>query len=235
MSQEASGEVVQRVSEKYPAREKQLETLLKLFGSATQPVPSPLLLLGDTATGKTSVIQELLTACNLHHVFVNCVECYNPKLLFERILQSFPDPPICRSVPDFLVQLKRQLGDHNSQETFYIVLDRAERLRALKRGIILDVFCRLKEKLRRNVCVILVSQLPWYLFESRVSADAYYPVVVFFPTYTAEEMAAIITHCYSSERVSKFQLLKHLVKYVYQVFKVDCNDLNEIRYAISCL
>lgn len=45
-------------------------------------------LYGDTATGKTAVVRELCSSLALPHAYVNCVETYSPKLVFEHVLNQ---------------------------------------------------------------------------------------------------------------------------------------------------
>jgi len=56
------------------------------------PVRSPmyaaLFLYGDTATGKTAVVRALCNQLAVTHAYVNCVETYAPKLVFEHILNQ---------------------------------------------------------------------------------------------------------------------------------------------------
>ena len=43
---------------------------------------------GDYASGKTKVIREILEFLHPPHVYVNCVECYSARILFELIIEK---------------------------------------------------------------------------------------------------------------------------------------------------
>lgn len=51
-------------------------------------MPSSLYIYGDTATGKTQVVQGVLSLSSARFAFRNCIECYTPRLLLEPILDQ---------------------------------------------------------------------------------------------------------------------------------------------------
>ncbi|KAF9944514.1 Origin recognition complex subunit 5, partial [Modicella reniformis] len=69
------------------------------------------------------------------------------------------------------------------QETRYLVLDRADRLRDTAPNLI-PVLMRLQELTRRNMCVILISTIVWEKFRSKTGG--YEPVIVNFPQYSKD-------------------------------------------------
>ena len=82
----------------FPGREKQISQLRALFGQpGDSPIPS-IFVYGVTATGKTSVVRALMeegfvlagsgSSSPYVHAFVDCVEAFSPKILFEHILNQ---------------------------------------------------------------------------------------------------------------------------------------------------
>ena len=100
---------------------------------------------------------------------MNCIESFTARLIYERILYQLQDldeedddfdpPPKCDNMTDFLRQLKNSLSSRQlTSETFYIVLDKAERLRDIEANV-LPAFLRLQELTQLNICVIFISQI----------------------------------------------------------------------------
>ena len=50
--------------------------------------PELLLVQGVGATGKTVTLRWLLSQHNIEHAFVDCIEAYQPKLIFQSILSQ---------------------------------------------------------------------------------------------------------------------------------------------------
>ncbi|KAJ1970584.1 Origin recognition complex subunit 5, partial [Dimargaris verticillata] len=142
----ALGELAQR----FPGRVPQAQQLLRFLGKPTDPSPPFLFVYGHEATGKTSVLKHLLkpspesSPCHTYSshltAYVNCTECFTPRLIFETILGQFCSaqpsfstgglgPIKCDDIYDFSVQLAGQLRRDATRHTRYIVFDHAERLR----------------------------------------------------------------------------------------------------------
>ena len=65
-------------------RQHEINWLLSLFGEAEDEVP-PILVHGPSGTGKTQLLQDVLSTLGLPHAFVACAECYSPRILYEAI------------------------------------------------------------------------------------------------------------------------------------------------------
>ena len=65
-------------------RQHEINWLLSLFGEAEDEVP-PILVHGPSGTGKTQLLQDVLSTLRLPHAFVACAECYSPRILYEAI------------------------------------------------------------------------------------------------------------------------------------------------------
>ena len=172
---------------------------------------------------------------------VNCIESFTARLIYEHILYQLQDldeedddfdpPPKCDNMTDFLRQLKNSLSSRQLiSETFYIVLDKAERLRDIEANV-LPAFLRLQELTQINICVIFISQIVWEKFQ--VGTGFYEPVVVHFPDYSKVELLQIMAKdCPSSYPVEFYKAYCQLFT---SVFYSVCRDLNELRHLVSMI
>ena len=71
-------------------RDTQIQLLSLYLGVEHQAGGQPELLLvqGVGATGKTVTLRWLLSQHNIEHAFVDCIEAYQPKLIFQSILSQ---------------------------------------------------------------------------------------------------------------------------------------------------
>ena len=171
-------------------------------------------------------------------MLVNCVESFTSRLIFEHILyqlqesdeeDDFNAPPKCDNMTDFLRHLKHSMSEKElTNETIYIVLDKAERLRDIEANF-LPAFLRLQELTQLNICVILLSQIVWEKFQ--VGTGFYEPIVIHFPDYSKTELLQIMARdCPSSYPVEFFKAYCQLLM---SVFYSVCRDLNELRHLVS--
>ncbi|KAG0322196.1 Origin recognition complex subunit 5 [Linnemannia gamsii] len=115
-------------------------------------------------------------------------------------------------------------------ETRYLILDRAERLRDTAPTLI-PVLMRLQELTGRNICVILITTIVWEKFRSKTGG--YEPIVLNFPQYTKSETIAILRR--DLPEGEDEDLFMRFVDLVYDVFQRNCKDLNEIRHLVALL
>lgn len=169
---------------------------------------------------------------------MNCVESFTTRLIYEHILyqlqeldeeDDFISPPKCDNMTDFIRQLKHSLSSREfTNETFYIVLDKAERLRDIEVNV-LPAFLRLHELAQLNICVILLSQIVWEKFQ--VGTGFYEPVIVHFMDYSKAELLQIMAiDCPASHPVEFYKAYCQLLT---SVFYSVCRDLNELRHLVS--
>ncbi|RUS29679.1 origin recognition complex subunit 5 C-terminus-domain-containing protein [Jimgerdemannia flammicorona] len=260
------------LEQEYPGRSQQIQTLLNLMGKPTDPTVPALFVYGHTSSGKTSVLRSLFTAALLPHrfAFINCVECHTPRLVFEHTLNQLTGTvpshangyrgfAKCDSLADFVVKLGEvcEMGE-GANETRYLILDRAERLRDMSPTLI-PVLLRLRELTGKNVCVILVSTIVWDKF--RAKTGAFEPLLVRFSEYSKnilfhdfymdwldndgacfrqswapknsyDIMAILAKDCPPTENLPFFI---GFVEIVYDIFHRNCKDLNELRHLVSLL
>jgi hypothetical protein len=130
-----------------PGRERQIQLLLSLLGEPRQPTCPAVYVYGNTSTGKTLTVKTILSSLQVPHAFVNCMECYSPKLLYGTILGHLMEDTSgyvrCDSMPSF-IRFLQSFADERTAETIYIVLDKAERLREMN-ATLLPSLLRLSE------------------------------------------------------------------------------------------
>ena len=137
--------------------------------------------------------------------------------------------PRCDSLNSFIRLLKRHFEDQNLiGETFYIVLDKAERLRDMDAHI-LPAFLRLQELLKYNICVIMMSEIVFEKF--RFGTGFREPITVHFPDYTKQELLQIMSKDSPSDQPREFYAA--YCQLLLSVFFSVCRDLNELRHLVS--
>lgn len=138
--------------------------------------PPSIFIYGHPSSGKTSVVTSIFekTMDRRMWAMINCVECYTPRMLFEHALNQWcgwiPSrqnqfKTICRAdnVHQFVrviqdgVEIdedtKIRLGD---DETRYLILDKAERLRDMGANL-LPVLVRLSELASKSKVMYWIS------------------------------------------------------------------------------
>ena len=164
---------------------------------------------GVGATGKTVTLRWLFAHHFISHAFVDCIECYQPKLLFQSILSQLADGSQeddirCDNVSDFTRMLTECLGDRRA----VIVLENGDRLR--DEMSLMSVFTRLQEITRCNVSTILETRLDWS--KLRPAEDILTPVRIHFSQYSRDELIRLVAAFLESEvsldgdRDSQFRL-----------------------------
>ena len=115
---------------------------------------------GVEGTGKTLTLAYLLAQHKptVTSAFVDCIEAYQPKLLYQSIIDQLglaDDIDVkCDNVSDFI----RIIGERVKGKAV-IVLENAERLR--EDISLLSVMTRLQEVTNCNICTILETRLDW--------------------------------------------------------------------------
>ncbi|XP_033646773.1 origin recognition complex subunit 5-like [Asterias rubens] len=220
-------------------RQKQVALLKTLMGEPSQPTCPSVFIYGHGATGKTLVVSTLLMTMSLPHAIVNCIECQSSRQLLVRILDQVanhePRPENnycslnrCENMSVFVRLLKKTIEERGIQDqTVYIVLDKAERLRNMDANI-LPAFLNLSQLSGCNVCVVLLSQIVWEKFLFGFGSNFFEPFVMHFPDYTKNELLHIIAkdtpEGYSADFYSSY------VNLLMSIFYMVCRDLNEIRH-----
>ncbi|XP_011190741.1 origin recognition complex subunit 5 isoform X2 [Zeugodacus cucurbitae] len=207
-------EVFNKMNERFPCRKKVLKTLTSLIGHSEEMLPAAIHIYGHTGTGKTTLLKNFLNGTarhnrnKLNYAFVNCVESYTLRILFENILEYInkesADDVKTENLKDFLEQLRHLQSQPEAQ--YIIVLDNAERLRDMDANV-LPSLLRLQQLSGLNICVVLVSQLPLEKFYCKTSIDD--PITLYFAQYTKTETLEILSADFKNAQKLMVALLKH--------------------------
>ena len=198
-------------------RDSQIEMLSHYLGLSDDEdqeeeevtLPEVLLVQGVGGTGKTVTLQWIFSQYLLNHAVVDCIECYQPKLIFQVIFPYFtnlifflhatnPFQSIlaqlsseedsssikCDNVSDFTRMLMGIVGDKKA----VIHLENGDRLR--DDLSLLSVFTRIQEITGCNVTSILETRLDWS--KLRPSEDVITPVRVHFSQYSRDELVRLV-------------------------------------------
>ncbi|XP_075439800.1 origin recognition complex subunit 5 [Ascaphus truei] len=218
-------------------RESQLATLLSIFGERQHLGFPSIFIYGHSGTGKTYVLQTLLSTLELPCAVVNCVECFTPRLLLEQILNQLhnhcPAPENdyssferCDTFNDFVRLYKRIVSSPDFQkETVYIVLDKAEQLREMDANL-LPGFLRLQELTESNVTVIFLTEIVWETF--RPNTGCLEPLPLYFADYSKVELQRILSSDYHPEFSAEFYA--SYINILLGVFYTVCRDIKELRH-----
>ncbi|XP_014090615.3 origin recognition complex subunit 5 [Bactrocera oleae] len=250
-------EVFNKFNERFPCRKKVLKTLINLIGHSEEMLPAAIHIYGHTGTGKTSLLKSLLNESirrnknKLNVAFVNCVESYTSRILFENILEyisnEIADDIKTENLKDFVEQLRRLQSQPEAQ--YIIALDNAERLRDMDANV-LPSLLRLQQLCGLNICVILISQLPLEKFYCKTGIDD--PITLYFPQYTKSEtleilssdfknaqklMVAILNRKKPENLSTKLQIVYTVTREFFNnylnlflgVFYKACRDLSELK------
>ncbi|KAJ2743179.1 hypothetical protein GGI20_003943 [Coemansia sp. BCRC 34301] len=237
----------ERLSTKFPGRNDQIDQLLALLGEPEDPAPPCVFVYGPSATGKTAVIRDLFSeydATGSHYAYINSIECFTSRLLFERTLNAwaghvpsadnrFSNYARCENLVDFVNGVRDLLATRGRQhESHYMVIDQAERLR--DRGpMLLTSLLRLSELTGgANISVVLISNVVWDKFRPR-HGGAPDPLSIFFPYYSKEKILQVLAKDCPADEPQGFFLT--FVDAVYEVFHRNCVDLNELRHLVAML
>lgn len=72
---------------RFPGRHVQIREVVHVLGPTNSSMP-PMFIYGSASTGKTSVLLEIFRHLNRPFVYVSCLTCYSPRILFESILNQ---------------------------------------------------------------------------------------------------------------------------------------------------
>ncbi|ELT87755.1 hypothetical protein CAPTEDRAFT_162477 [Capitella teleta] len=217
-------------------RQEQSRQLQSLFGSPIQMTAPCVFVYGHSATGKTLVLRSLLQ--KLTHIFVNCVECYSARLLFQRVLNElsghvpsaandFTSYSRCDNTNDFVRILKHLMQQKRLAGTLYLVLQKAERLRDMEANL-LPALLRLQHLTGENVCVILESEIVWNKFWCGTGFQD--PIIIHFPEYSKDELLEIMLSSSALDGEYSSELKESYCNLVISVFHTACRNLRELQH-----
>lgn len=198
---------------KYPCRSNFIKSLHELFGCKGDCFPPAIFVYGHAGSGKTAIIKDFLQLCRkekqIHGAYVNCVECYTIKILFENILgdlvfeNDINPSAACDTLKEFVENL-RNVNDQK-EEGYIFVLDNAERLRDMDANI-LPTFLRLQEATGLNICTVLISQISFEKYHCKTGLTEV--ITLHCPQYTKAETLKILSTQFAMAK----QMLKSHIK-----------------------
>ncbi|KAI9599073.1 origin recognition complex subunit 5 [Syncephalis fuscata] len=240
---------IEDFNKQFPGREQEIDQLYSLLGKPDNPLPPVIFINGKSATGKTCVVRAFVEQLpRKHWAYINAVDRFSPRLLFEDALNQFSNtrPTFrdgvchgyarCDTEADFIQHLRSlftetlfntSLDEHRR----VLVIDRAERLRDMAPSLLASLL-RLAELTEANISVILISSVIWDKF--RVRAGSLEPIQIHFRDYTKQDMLLIIAKDRpAGEENAAFFLA--FASTVYDIFHQNCKDLNELRYLVAMI
>ncbi|OLY82173.1 Origin recognition complex subunit 5 [Smittium mucronatum] len=218
------------LSLEFPGRDRQIDRLSTIISEPGVPSSPFVFVNGHTGTGKTSILsrffqlydsqflkfsdqqQENPKPCS-YSAFIDCIECFTPKVLFRRAFNSWFDQystrdaaagvfKNCDNIEDF-INLIKTLPNEKYTSRFLI-----------------------------DVTIILISTSPWE--NLRPSLGSYpEPILVQFCQYNKFQIIQILqSECPPTEPLDFFN---SFVDLIYETFHRNCGDLVEIRQLVCLL
>ena len=183
-----------KISEKYPCREDMVRTFYKYYAYGDN-FPQAIYFYGHTSTGKSVILSSFLQLIEVKYVFINCIECYTVKILFESIINKFRDHVLSSEnnyssykkidcMMDFVSELLDLQGDN-----YVIVMENAEKLRDMDMNIF-PTLLRLQEFTGLNISTIFVSSISFDKFYIKTGIQEVIKVLA--PEYTKNEIVKIL-------------------------------------------
>lgn len=216
-------------------RDKVIAQLYSLIGEASEPMPECIFLYGHMATGKSLIVQSLLKYLKYNVSFINCIEHFGSKHVYNYILHDLTAFKIkkssndislnhnCDNIMDFILALKKIR--FNDKRPIILVFDKCHRLRHFD-VTFLPAFSKLRELSGINVCTVFISEIAWDKFNTKIGTLR--PIKIYFPQYTKDELIQLLL----LDKPAKYnaEFYKTYLNLFLSVFFRFCRDLNELRH-----
>ncbi|KAH8400542.1 hypothetical protein KR222_006188 [Zaprionus bogoriensis] len=197
----------------FPCREAAIATLGELIGDCNEAYPAAIYVFGHSGTGKTALTKAFLQQCQRQQrvriAQLNAIECYTTKILLESVLDALAvqsegeqqelEPMRADNMLEFVEQLRRWHGSGS----FLIAIDNAERLRDMDANV-LPVLLRLQQLTALNLCVLLLSQLPFEKYYTKTGLSEI--ISVHLAQYNKAETLRILGSDFEQVRHQLLQL-----------------------------
>ena len=215
---------------RFPGGKIQILELIRSLGPVNCPM-LPLFIYGDTSVGKTSITLQIFRHLNRPFVYSSCLTCYNPRILFESILNQlllhrknaangYSSAKRCERPSDFVNFLREALisvtsslqgnlvksGSKKSERRvngsmIYLIFDNLELVREWDKSSTILPFLF-------NLYHILKMPEVGLIFISNTSPDTYYsnmgylePVPLYFPNYSEEGLRQILMRSQENKKL----------------------------------
>ncbi|KAJ0051927.1 hypothetical protein Pint_00449 [Pistacia integerrima] len=243
----------------FPGRRVQILEILHLLGTIKSSMP-PMFIYGSASTGKTSIILQVFHHLRRPFVYISCLSCYSPRILFESILNQllfhkkdavngYSSVKKCEKPSDFVNFIREALINvidslkENSKKMS------SSKLKGQVNGrmiyLIFDNFDLVREwdksssilPLLFGLCDILKIPEVGFIFISNSSPDTYYsntgymePILVYFPEYTEDDLRQIFMRNQANQK-----LYSSFLDVVLRPFCRVSRRLDELSTAFSTL
>lgn len=203
------------------SRKKQKIEIEKLV-EASHPY---FMITGLPSSGKSVVAKSVFEIMDSDcFAWINCCECLNQRIIFERALLRWSGNNIKCDQSDLFVQEIKKLD----LKRRFLILDNCEELLDLNIPSFFDFLLRLSNQ----ISVILISHLRWEDIQCNISNN-YVPPIVHFPKYNMDEACEIaLLDCIDQENKPIYE---SLAKIVYGTISLSNSDLNLFRYVTNLL
>ncbi|XP_011159872.1 origin recognition complex subunit 5 [Solenopsis invicta] len=215
-------------------REKVITRLYSLIGVADEPMPESIFIYGHMTTGKSLIIQSLLDHLKYNVSYINCIEHLGSKHIYNYILDDLAastkelngDTRLkysCDNIMDFILTLKKI--SYNDKRPIVLVFDKCHKIRYFD-ATFLPAILRLRELSGINICTILISEIAWDKFNTKIGALR--PIKIYFQQYTKDELAQLLL----LDKPANYDMdfYKNYLNLFLSVFFRFCRDLNELRH-----
>ncbi|KAF3779025.1 Origin of replication complex subunit 5 [Nymphaea thermarum] len=231
-----------------PGRHRQITELCRLIGPPNTPM-TPLFVYGAPFSGKTSVVLGVLRHLNRQFAYTNCRSCYNPRILFESMLDQiscrrrtaendYSSGSRCDRASDFVALLRDALvharsGGPKSDEQgrmVYLIFDNVESIRHWDEGLeLISVLFSLSNTLKTpELGLVFISSVPM----DDLHHENGFPelLTVFFTAYSEGEIHQILMKTQENPK-----LYSSFLDAVLKPFCRITRRINELSMALSPL
>lgn len=197
---------------KFPCRETVISKLGELIGDCSESYPAAIYLYGHSGTGKTSLVKAFLLQCQKQQKVkiaqLNAIECYTTKILLENVLDglaSHQSESVQELHADNMLEFVEQLRRWHAPGGFLIAIDNAERLRDMDANV-LPVLLRLQQLSGLNLCVLLMSQLPFEKYYNKTGLSEI--ITIHLAQYNKAETLRILSSDFEQVQCRLLQQLQ---------------------------
>ncbi|KAL1210597.1 Origin of replication complex subunit 5 [Cardamine amara subsp. amara] len=193
----------------FPGRRSQILDFIRLIGPLDCPI-LPIMVYGSASTGKSSVVLQTLRHLNRPFVYSSSRTCYNPRILFESILNQlllhrkcssngYSSAKRCDKPSDFVNLLREALSNvigtldsaSGKGKMVYLVIDNVDLIKYWDKGsMILQFLFSLYTVLKMpQLGIMLISGLPPDVYYSNMGYTD--PLLLYFPEYSEDDLRLI--------------------------------------------
>lgn len=151
--------------------------------------------------------------------------------MYQEILKEVGyESVLCTTTADFIRLLKQSEYFHSNKETFYIVFDKADRLRKLDENL-LSSFLRMAELTKLNICVVFITDI---IFEKFMTTTGMHePIKIHFQDYVKSELECLM--CLNVPDGYTREFYKSYCDTILNTFHMVTRDLTELKHLVRVI